>query len=743
MIDFKELGQALLNDSGHLLTEWLPGGKLLGKEWTCGDLLGGEGKSCKINIESGAWQDFQTGEKGGDLISLYAAIKKVTQIEAAKELSEKYNIAESKQITPVKPQPKPTTEIPSKPPKGAGLPHFKHYKLGSPSFKWEYKDKASDLLFFITRYESQDGKQIIPWSYVDGKWVNKHWSSPRPLYRLDKLRPGKPVLIVEGEKAADAAVKLLGEDYDVVTWVGGANAWQNADWTPIYGKSILIWPDSDDPGRECGEKIGDSLTKHCKQIKMILADRSKGWDAADALAGGWDRDMVIKWAKPRVRVITEPKPIKKETPTIRVEDNTIPLISESVAALHEKVGIPKTASGQPICNVQTCRMMLESIREFKDMFWFDEFHQKYYTRMPKPTATGIDDSVREFSTIDNLFLLDFFQSKLGLSRLGDEMLNKAVMMHSQKNLRNEPKDWFETLEWDGKKRIDEFFIDCFGGKPGEYTRAVGRNFWTSMVARIYRPGCQNDYMVVLEGAQGIGKSTALQAIGGKWYTTASNAIERSDFYQVLQGNILIEIAELDAFSKAEVTRIKSVITDSTDRYRAPYDRKPQDYPRQSVFVGTTNESHWQRDHTGGRRFWPIYCQDINLQKIKDDREQLFAEAIVRFKKGADWYMTPFDETKAEQERRRQVDEWEDRIEAYLTRPGGADWTTIMDIAESALKIEAGKVDVRVQRRIAAALSSLGWEKVLARLDNKRKRVWKPIVHKMYEGCGSDFFLEKL
>lgn len=736
-IDFKLIAADLLSRSNYLIPEWLPGGKLIGREWTCGDLTGGQGKSLKVNLDKGVWEDFATSQKGGDLISLYAAIHGKTQFEAAKELSGETNLPAVNNTKSVQKAPE---EIPTKPPKGFPQPNFKHPKLGIPSKTWTYRDASKWPLFFIARYETDEGKQILPFTYINGAWRNKHWPKPRPLYNLHLLKKNRPVCIVEGEKAADAALQLIGQHYDVVTWVGGANAWQNADWEPIYGKSVLIWPDSDDPGRECADKIGEFLKPNCTQVKIIQADRSKGWDAADALESGWDSQMVIKWAKPRVKALieTEPEEAEKPIPEIKVQDNTIPLISGSAYQIQERLGLPKTTSGAPICNLQACRMVLDGIPEFKGMFWFDEFHQKYFTKMPRPGMNGKSGEPREWTSIDNLFLLDFFQTNVGLSRLGDDVLNKGVLMFSHKFIKNEPKDWFETLKWDGVKRIDHFFIDTMGANDTNYIQAVGRNFWTSMVARVYKPGCQSDYMVVLEGDQGIGKSTAFQAIGGKWYTTASNAIERSDFYQVLNGNIIIEIAELDAFSKAEVTRIKSVITDSTDRYRAPYDKAPKDYPRQSIFVGTTNESHWQRDHTGGRRFWPVYCNEIRLDIIKENREQYFAEAVARYKAGKSWHLTPSDETKAEQERRRQVDEWEERIADYIARPTATEYTSILEIAENALKIDAGKVDIRVQRRISAALTTLGWEKALVLVDEKRKRVWRP---KIYQERKDDFFIK--
>ena len=151
-------------------------------------------------------------------------------------------------------------------------------------------------------------------------------------------------------------------------------------------------------------------------------------------------------------------------------------------------------------------------------------------------------------------------------------------------IKNEPKDWLAYLKWDGKERIDKFFSKYLGAISSGYSAAVARNFWVGMVARVYRPGCQLDNMVILEGKQGIYKSKALEAIGGKWYMEASEEITSKDFFVALAGKLIIEIADLDSFSRADTNRIKKVITRRVDRYRQPYGRASQDHPCQLYFL---------------------------------------------------------------------------------------------------------------------------------------------------------------
>jgi predicted P-loop ATPase len=734
-IDFKLLAEQLRGCAGTVVPRLLPGGKLIGQEWTCGDMSGGPGKSLRVNIQSGVWMDFASGEKGGDIISLKAAIDKSSMLEAAKSLVGEVNHMSA--VSHYSPPPAQKEEAPTKPPSGTKKPDFGHN-----SGVWCYRDETGHPMFFVVRYDSQEGKNIVPFCWFGDGWRRKSWPAPRPLYGLEQLKDDdkKGVLIVEGEKSADAARQLIGQHYIVMTWPGGSKAYSRVDWSPIYGRNILIWPDADTAGTEAADAIAKLLLPNCPQVKIIKTNKENGWDAADALSEGWDAKSVIAWAKPLVHVAGVKVEMKKaeQPPTIQtVED--MPDLNESVHSIWDKLGIPLTKNGQPIINVHSCSVVLQGLPEFKGMFWYDEFHQKYYTTMPMPRVGGkIFKEEREFSDIDNLYLLKFFQSNLGFTKLSDDMLRKAVIMYCRMNTRNEVKEWFESLKWDGTKRLDKFFVNCYGANDDEYHHAVGRNFWTGMVARIYHPGCQLDTMVVLEGGQGIFKSQSVKAIGGKWYSEVSTSVDRQDFYQVLNGNILLEIAELHAFSKSDVTKIKSIISCATDRYRAPYAHGPENHPRQSIFVGTTNEAHWLRDHSGGRRFWPIRCRNIDLAKIKADREQLFAEAVVRFKSGADWYKTPKDKTLEQQEMRREVDEWQDRVEDYITRPGNQGYCTVLQVAEDGLKFDVKNIDARVQRRIATILSVLGWDKCTKNLGGKSKRVWRPKI-----GGQHDLFVEDL
>ena len=170
-IDFSGLAHSLLFRVRELCAEWLPGGKVVGNEYTCANINGGEGSSFKVNLNTGKWADFAAGLKGGDLISLYAAIKNTSQIEAAKSLQ---GFAQSKNTQTRKPKVEPNTELLSVPPVGADKPFFDHFKHGKATAVWTYKDQEGTTLFYVSRHQTvEGGKEFTPhsWSKTSQRWV--------------------------------------------------------------------------------------------------------------------------------------------------------------------------------------------------------------------------------------------------------------------------------------------------------------------------------------------------------------------------------------------------------------------------------------------------------------------------------------------------------------------------------------------------------------------------------------------
>lgn len=712
--DFEGLAQALLGQIQSLLASWLPSGKVVGHEFVVGDLAGNPGSSLSINLKTGKWADFSSGDKGGDLISLYAAIHSLSQGNAAKRLSELIGFTLGGERATTRPTTPAVSLRLGVPPEGTAPPAMISPLHGEPSASWVYRNAAGEVLFYVARYNTADGKkELRPYSFdlESKKWVAKSLPSPRPLYGLDLLaqRPDAPVLIVEGEKAADAARVIAGKVYVVITWPNGGKSVKNADWEPLRGrKKILIWPDNDDAGREAAAQVASILVMHCGEVKVIDFEPTScrvGWDAADALESRLDWSWFVAWAKPCAKLIPKPVVQAEVMPPPAAPDpvnDESERISESRMMLYDRLGIACSENGNPICNVDNTLRVLEGYEAFKDLVWYDEFHCKYLTRWRA-------ERVREWSDTDDLEMLVWLQREVGLRRISDSMVNQAIRVFANRHPRNEPRDWMSTLKWDGTPRIDEAFVKFFGAKDSAYARAASKNFWISMAARIFRPGCKADHMVILEGGQGKFKSTALSVIGGSWYAESHEQVTSKDFFASLQGSLIVEISELDAFSKAEVNTIKKVITCQVDRFRPPYGRSTQSFPRQSIFVGSTNDENYLQDHTGGRRFWPIRIGEIDVPGLIDARSQLFAEAVHRFNAGETWHEMPKGETELEQEERRSSDVWESIIDEFLF---GRSQVTIEDIAtaQSGLNIEKGRISKQDQKRIVNVLRVLGFER---------------------------------
>lgn len=291
-----------------LLQSWLPGGRLEGREYVCGDLAGAPGESCKVNTETGLWSDFATGDSGNNPVSLYAAIHGMKQDEARRELAETLRVPTIGNGGSPRPKRQEWTAI-LPIPADAPMPSFEHFRHGKPSATWEYLDHNGNTLGHACRFDSPDGgKDVLPKTFCRGPEDRKEWRwqgfpEPRPLYGLDKLAQVKAdagILLVEGEKTADAAARLLGPGKICMTWPGGCKAVGKADFAPLKGRPVGIWPDADKPGF-------DAALAQVRRLKEVGAtsvaiivppvDAVQGWDLADAEDEGWTAERVTAWLR--------------------------------------------------------------------------------------------------------------------------------------------------------------------------------------------------------------------------------------------------------------------------------------------------------------------------------------------------------------------------------------------------------------------------------------------------------------
>ena len=368
-------------------------------------------------------------------------------------------------------------------------------------------------------------------------------------------------------------------------------------------------------------------------------------------------------------------------------------------------------SKRPIPNLANALIGLGA--EMPDTFAYDAMLRA--PMLMQPLEAVEDFEVRVLTDVDVGLVQDRLQHA-GLSRLSKDTVHQAVDIRSQQCQYHPVRNYLDSLQWDDTPRLTQL-------------HKIGRMFLISMVARILQPGCKVDHMPVIEGPQGILKSTACQILGDKWFSDSlPDVTAGKDVSQHLRGKWLIEVSEMHAMNRAETAHLKAFITRTTERYRPSYGRKEVIEPRQCVFIGTTNRDTYLRDETGGRRFWPIKARVIDVDALANDRDQLFAEAVVQFLAGARWWPDKNfeqDEIMPQQAARYEADVWEEKISDYLKLKSRV---TVGEVAVHGLGFETARIGKADQNRIAAAMEQLRWkrERPDGKTDWQGKRWWIPI-----------------
>lgn len=398
-----------------------------------------------------------------------------------------------------------------------------------------------------------------------------------------------------------------------------------------------------------------------------------------------------------------------------------------------------------LANVVT---ILANADGWADAVMLDEFSQCVMLQHPTPAHAGhpAEAYPRQWRDADDILTAEWMQRTWRLD-VSSRLAMEAVVAVAQRRRVHPVREYLSSLTWDGTVRLNTWLSQYMGAEQNDYTRAVGAKWMISAVARIMRPGCQADAMLILEGAQGIRKSTGLETLAGRdWFTDQLADIgQGKEPSQDLAGKWIVEIAELDAMRRAETSRVKAFLTRRTDHFRASYGRHSEDRPRQCVFAGSVNLDTYLTDETGNRRFWPVRVTAVDIEAIRRDRDLLWAEAVARFESNEPWYL---DDPKViamaaeEQADRFQSDAWEeaiikwlegDRAETLLvTRKG----ITTGDILQGALNIDKDGWDKPLQTRVGAIMTKLRWPKRRIREGKDRTHIYeRPFVEG--DGTGVD------
>lgn len=326
--------------------------------------------------------------------------------------------------------------------------------------------------------------------------------------------------------------------------------------------------------------------------------------------------------------------------------------------------------------VDNVLIVLEYDPVLKGKIAFDEFANRGLVLGALPWDPREDR--RPWASSDDAGIYHYIEKVYGIAV--EAKINNALTLVSHKHRFNDVQRYLESLQWDGIPRLDTLLTDYLGAEDSVYTRAVSRKSFTAAVARAMVPGFKYDYMPILAGPQGLGKSTFLRLMGKSWYSDSLTTFEGKEACEMIQGIWINEVGELTGMSKSESNAVKQFLSRTEDIYREAYGKRTMPYPRRCVFFGTTNDSEFLRDRTGNRRFWPV---DVGLvqpaksvfRDLAGEVDQIYAEAFVRWQLGEQLYLTGEAEelSKQQQEAHRESSAKEGIIRAFVDRLVPEDW----------------------------------------------------------------------
>lgn len=408
-------------------------------------------------------------------------------------------------------------------------------------------------------------------------------------------------------------------------------------------------------------------------------------------------------------------PAPKDPKVLPFKAGVDPALAE-VLDIRDSMGLRLNDKRKPIGCLENVVKIMLSTGEWQGVLAYNQFslslEKNRLPPYPQPSAGEWQD--------DDDDELDLWLSKEYDIRAGKDVCGRAAGLVGRRNSYHPVRDWLDTLVWDGSKRLDTWLTKYLGAivpdgdvRSPDYYAKAGAWWLISAIARIYRPGCQADHVLLLEGQQGIGKSSALRILFRQHFSDTPLRIGDKDSYGNLRGVWCYELAELDSLNRAETSASKAFFTSTRDKYRPPYGKRDVISPRQVVFAGTVNHDQYLRDSTGNRRYWPVRCGVMRLRGVdalEADVDQLFAEAKARFDAGDLWYPVEDSDKElfGEQQAQRELgDVYEALIEEGVK---GRSDISMVAIFKDILDTEPSKMTRAEQIRVGEAMRRLGWKK---------------------------------
>ena len=398
----------------------------------------------------------------------------------------------------------------------------------------------------------------------------------------------------------------------------------------------------------------------------------------------------------------------------------------------------RTSQGNISADVNNVFLILENDTRWRGVLRYDRFtYDVIKIKMPPFEHNA---RVGEWTESDTTRLCIWCAQNYGFTPKENDAL-RAVLVAAEMLSYHPVLEYLHGLKWDGKPRMATWLHDFLGAKQEDYSELVGIKWLIGAVARAHAEPTKlikNDTVLILEGGQGAGKSTAVAVLASPWGAETHFDLGSKDGYQQLRGKWIYEIAELDAFNKAESNKAKAFFSALEDNYRPSYGKKSSNFPRQCVFVGTTNQDQYLKDVTGNRRYWPIRCNAISLDALREARDQLWAEALHYYRLGTPWWVSPEERNifHHEQENRFNGDAWEEDVQEYLYLPENLhiNEITTSEILRDILKHSTPQIKPPEQTRVGLIMKRLNWAK--KRTTRNKKQIWvyvrpeNEVIHKI-------------
>ena len=374
-------------------------------------------------------------------------------------------------------------------------------------------------------------------------------------------------------------------------------------------------------------------------------------------------------------------------------------------------GLDKTEKGKPVASIRNVAHILQHDERWSGRLRWSELHDEAHL----DGAALTDDAETELA----IWLDDVY----GL-RVSPETLNRATAYVAHREPYDPVRDYLNACVWDGVPRLAELLPRHFSAEDTPLNRRFGVAFMVSAVARAFKPGCKVDTMLVLIGGQGQQKSTTICALvpDEAWFADTTLDLNSKEGFLQIKGIWIYEVAELNALRRASNEQAKAFLSSRVDRFRRPYGRHIEAHPRRVVLVGSANRDEILTDESGGRRFWPVRVGTMNAAGIAAIRDQLWAEAVARFRGGETWWLTREEEgwLKDAQLLHEEPDAWEPRLEGWVAHQDAP--FTVEQALGDGLGLPFERWDKKVRQRVGRALARLGCTKTRPRSVEK-PRAW--------------------